>query len=90
VAVLATSREVLRIEGEFVYRIPAIEVPDEDQEQSLALLVHSAMQLATGQHIVHAKVPRLNGSCRDKCFEARLAEPTVHMNDLAGYVARVP
>lgn len=45
VAVLATSREVLRIDGEFVYRVPALEVPAEDQEQSPALLEHSAVQL---------------------------------------------
>lgn len=45
VAVLATSREVLRIEGEFVYRVPALEVPAEDQEQSPVLLEHSAVQL---------------------------------------------
>ena len=43
--VLATSREVLRIEGEFVYRVLALEVPAEELENSDNLLVHSAVQL---------------------------------------------
>jgi non-specific serine/threonine protein kinase len=45
VAVLATSREVLRVEGEFVYRVPALEVPEQDQADSSELLEHSAVQL---------------------------------------------
>lgn len=45
VAVLATSREVLRVEGEFVYRVPALEVPAQHQEESAELLEHSAVQL---------------------------------------------
>ena len=43
--VLATSREVLRIEGEHVYRVPALAVPPEDREESHAVLAHSAVQL---------------------------------------------
>jgi non-specific serine/threonine protein kinase len=45
VAVLATSREVLRVEGEFVYRVPALEVPEQHQAESSELLEHSAVQL---------------------------------------------
>jgi non-specific serine/threonine protein kinase len=45
VAVLATSREVLRVEGEFVYRVPPLEVPEPDQAESADLLEHSAVQL---------------------------------------------
>jgi non-specific serine/threonine protein kinase len=45
VAVLATSRELLRVEGEFVYRVPALEVPAQHQAESSELLEHSAVQL---------------------------------------------
>ncbi|KQV65141.1 winged helix-turn-helix domain-containing protein [Rhizobium sp. Root1220] len=43
VSVLATSRELLRIDGEFAYRVPPLEVPA-DGEASNALQ-HSAIQL---------------------------------------------
>jgi predicted ATPase/DNA-binding winged helix-turn-helix (wHTH) protein len=44
-SVLATSREVLRIEGEHVYRVPALDVPPKRQEESRIVLEHSAVQL---------------------------------------------
>jgi predicted ATPase/DNA-binding winged helix-turn-helix (wHTH) protein len=44
-SVLATSREVLRIEGEHVYRVPALDVPRKHQEESRIVLEHSAVQL---------------------------------------------
>jgi predicted ATPase/DNA-binding winged helix-turn-helix (wHTH) protein len=43
--ILATSREALRVEAEFVYRIPPLDVPDPRQEESDILLGHSAVQL---------------------------------------------
>jgi predicted ATPase/DNA-binding winged helix-turn-helix (wHTH) protein len=43
--VLATSREVLRIAGEQVYRVLPLEVPPPDQDAPSALLGHSAVQL---------------------------------------------
>ncbi len=43
--VLATSREVLRIEGEYVYRVPPLDVPNPHQEESDVILGHSAVQL---------------------------------------------
>jgi predicted ATPase/DNA-binding winged helix-turn-helix (wHTH) protein len=42
--ILATSREVLRIDGEYVYRVPSLEVPME-AEQSDHILGHSAVEL---------------------------------------------
>ncbi len=43
VSVLATSRELLRIEGEFTYRVPPLEVPA--KEEKVDALQHSAVQL---------------------------------------------
>jgi predicted ATPase len=43
--VLATSREVLRIEGEQVYRVPPLDVPPQHEEESGSILAHSAVQL---------------------------------------------
>ncbi|SCB58592.1 non-specific serine/threonine protein kinase [Rhizobium aethiopicum] len=43
VTVIATSRESLRIEGEFAYRVPPLEVPDSGEAVSAA--EHSAIQL---------------------------------------------
>ena len=43
--VLATSREIMRIEGESVYRVPALEVPALGQEAPDIILDHSAVEL---------------------------------------------
>ena len=43
--VLATSREVLRIEGEHVYRVPPLDVPPQNDEEPNSILGHSAVQL---------------------------------------------
>ena len=43
--VLATSREALRIEGEFVYHVAPLEVPSKPQETSREILKYSAVQL---------------------------------------------
>jgi non-specific serine/threonine protein kinase len=45
VSVLATSRELLRIEGEFAYRVPALDVPAQDADGPGDVLDHSAVQL---------------------------------------------
>jgi predicted ATPase/DNA-binding winged helix-turn-helix (wHTH) protein len=42
--VLATSREILKIEGEYVYRVPSLDVPPQ-HEQPDHISVHSAVQL---------------------------------------------
>ena len=42
--VLATSREIMRIEGESVYRVPALDVPDPGQAADV-ILDHSAVEL---------------------------------------------
>jgi predicted ATPase len=43
--VLATSREVLRIEGEHVYRVLPLDVPLQHEKESGSILGHSAVQL---------------------------------------------
>src|SRR6266478_233487 len=42
--ILATSREILKIEGEYVYRVPALDVPSKFEELD-NILGHSAVQL---------------------------------------------
>ena len=44
-SVLATSREVLRIAGECVYRVPPLDVPPMHQVRPDLVLEHSAPQL---------------------------------------------
>jgi len=44
-SVLATSREVLRIQGEQVYRVPPLDVPDTEQEDPEHVLRHGAAKL---------------------------------------------
>jgi non-specific serine/threonine protein kinase len=41
----ATSREVLRIEGECVYRVPPLDLPGHYQAEINSILAHSAVQL---------------------------------------------
>lgn len=45
VAVLATSREVLRVDGEYLYHVPPLEVPGENFDTPEEILGHSAVQL---------------------------------------------
>ncbi|MCP3398663.1 winged helix-turn-helix domain-containing protein [Bradyrhizobium sp. CCGB20] len=45
--VLATSREALRIEGEHVYRVPALGVPPEARRESDAASAYTAVELFT-------------------------------------------
>jgi hypothetical protein len=47
VSVRATSWELLRIDGEFAYRVPALAVPAEDLEGSDDVLEHSACRRCT-------------------------------------------
>jgi predicted ATPase len=42
---LATSREVLRIDGEYVYRVPPLDVPPENQMEPEVILEHNAVEL---------------------------------------------
>jgi predicted ATPase/DNA-binding winged helix-turn-helix (wHTH) protein len=43
--VLATSREVLRIDGEYVYRVPPLDVPPDDGIDPAIAVAHTAVQL---------------------------------------------
>ncbi len=44
-SIIATSREVLRIEGEYVYRVPPLDVPSQDEEEADVVLGYGAVQL---------------------------------------------
>ena len=43
--IVATSRETLRIDGEYVYRVPPLEVPTGDEKEPDQILGHSAVEL---------------------------------------------
>ena len=43
--ILATSREALRIDGEYVYRVPPLEVPGVAEDEPAHILGYSAVQL---------------------------------------------
>jgi len=43
--ILSTSQEVLRIDGEYVYRVPPLEVPASAAEEPAHILGHSAVEL---------------------------------------------
>src|SRR5581483_9936289 len=45
IAILATSREVLRVDGEQIYRVPPLEVPPEVQQDPRLVLECGAVQL---------------------------------------------
>ena len=45
ITILATSREILRIDGEYVYRVPPLEVPDAAAADPDHILGHSAVEL---------------------------------------------
>ncbi len=44
-SMLATSQELLRIESEYIYRVPPLEVPPRHQDEPGDILGHSAVQL---------------------------------------------
>ena len=44
ITLLATSRELLQINGEYVYRVPPLEFPAEGQEEEAHILGHSAVK----------------------------------------------
>ncbi|WP_158932376.1 winged helix-turn-helix domain-containing protein [Acidisphaera sp. S103] len=45
VTILATSRETLRIQGEYVYHVPPLDVPAAGQDEADHILKHSAVEL---------------------------------------------
>jgi predicted ATPase/DNA-binding winged helix-turn-helix (wHTH) protein len=45
VSILATSRELLRVEGEYAYRVPSLDLPPSVPADPQAVLGHSAVQL---------------------------------------------
>jgi predicted ATPase/DNA-binding winged helix-turn-helix (wHTH) protein len=55
-ALLATSREPLRVSGEYVYRVPPLEVPAEDNRDLQDVFRHGAVKLFVSR--AHAAEPR--------------------------------
>ncbi len=57
--ILATSREVLRVAGEYVYRIPPLDVPASEAVEPEQILSYSAVQLFISKTTAHgAEFPR--------------------------------
>jgi len=56
VALLATSREPLRVSGEYVYRVPPLDVPAEDNPDLEDVFRHGAVKLFVSR--AHAAEPR--------------------------------
>lgn len=50
--ILTTSREVLRIGGEYIYRVPPLDVPDVEQTEVEELRSHSAVELFVARTVV--------------------------------------
>jgi predicted ATPase/DNA-binding winged helix-turn-helix (wHTH) protein len=48
-SILATSREILRIDGEYVYRVPPLDVPPQTREHAADIDDYSAVQLFTAR-----------------------------------------
>lgn len=71
--ILTTSREVLRIEGEYVYRVPPLDVPAIGREEPDHVLSQSAVELFiartkalnSGFSPDAANLPRIAAICRD-------------------------
>jgi len=61
-SILATSREVLRIDGEFVYHVPPLEVPSQRQQKPADVLEHGAVQL----FVARTKALREDFSAREE------------------------
>jgi predicted ATPase/DNA-binding winged helix-turn-helix (wHTH) protein len=105
VRVLATSREPLRAEGEWVHRLPALELPPEDASLSLEVSLEDAMaypsvQLfvervlasAAGLTLGHGDVPLIAEICRRLDgipLAIELAAARVELFGVRGLVARL-
>ena len=63
IMILATSREILRIDGEYVYRVPPLEVPAAEAADPDHILGHSAVELfiARTQALEADFAPRAEG-----------------------------
>src|SRR5881296_825864 len=56
VSLVATSREPLRVSGEYVYRVPPLDVPAEDNQDTEDVFRHGAIRLFVSR--AHAAEPR--------------------------------
>ena len=70
--IVTTSREILRIQGEYVYRVPPLEVPAPGQDEADHILSHSAVELFIARtKALHAgfspradELPSIGAICR--------------------------
>jgi predicted ATPase len=101
VSVLATSREPLRAEGEWVHRLPALELPPEGVsltlEEAMAypsvqLFAERVLASATGLTLGHGDVPLIAEICRRLDgipLAIELAAARVELFGVRGLVARL-
>ncbi len=71
-SIIATSREILRIQGEYVYRVPPLEVPAAGRDEADHILSHSAVELFIGRTMAldtgfsprASELPSIGAICR--------------------------
>jgi non-specific serine/threonine protein kinase len=74
--IMATSREPLRAEGEYLYRVPPLDVPAEDARAPEDMLRHGAVQLFVAR--ARGGIPLRAGRANCSAYRRRLPAPRRH------------